>query len=223
MQGFDRRIMQGLCPPHWVDLDFGQVPSVARSGDRPNYYLVMTGWILPTDTSLNIQIDQNPELPSIEYPSVWVPDASEPGGWREAIPFMGFPGGKTKTIVVDVSSVIDPHDVRLRIRTTAQMYWDHAELVVQSEPAEFTATPLELVHASLDYHGFSQRVKPSETAPDIYDYDRASREAKWPPLRGQFTQFGDVLPLLDTWDDAMVVMGSGDQMQLRFTAPREPL
>ena len=25
-------------------------------------YLVLTGWILPTDTSLNIQIDQNPSL-----------------------------------------------------------------------------------------------------------------------------------------------------------------
>ena len=60
-------------------------------------YLVLTGWILPTDTSLNIQIDQNPSLGPLEFPSVWVPDSTSDSGWKKAIEYMGFPGGKTKS------------------------------------------------------------------------------------------------------------------------------
>ena len=37
-------------------------------------------------------------------PSIWVAD--EGGQWREAIPYIGFPGGKTKTIAVDVSDAL---------------------------------------------------------------------------------------------------------------------
>ena len=92
VKGFDRRLRQGLCEPHWIDLDFG---NVALAADE-SVYLVMTGWILPTDTSLNIQIDQNPDLGPIEFPSVWVPDDSEPGGWQKSIPYMGFPGGENE-------------------------------------------------------------------------------------------------------------------------------
>ena len=75
-------------------------------------YLVLTGWILPTDTSLNIQIDQNPSLAPLEFPSVWVPDSEADSGWKKAIEYMGFPGGKTKTIVVDVTNVLNQEDPR---------------------------------------------------------------------------------------------------------------
>ena len=107
VQAFDQRLRQGLCPPHWIDLDFGELSGQEDASENAKIYLVLTGWILPTDTSLNIQIDQNPELGPIEFPSVWVPDASQPDGWRKAIPYMGFPGGKTKTIVVDVTEAIN--------------------------------------------------------------------------------------------------------------------
>ncbi len=76
VQAFDQRLRQGLCPPHWIDLDFGELSGQEDASENAKIYLVLTGWILPTDTSLNIQIDQNPELGPIEFPSVWVPDAS---------------------------------------------------------------------------------------------------------------------------------------------------
>ncbi len=221
VQGFDRRICQGLCPPHWVDMDFGKLPQV--TDESGNVYLVMTGWILPTDTSLNIQIDQNPEVPSIEFPSVWVPDSSEENGWRKAIPFMGFPGGKTKTIVVDVTDVIDRDDARLRVRTSAQMYWDHAELAIQSQPAEFKVTQLPLLDASLVYRGFSKRVKQSPTVPETYDYSSVTTAPKWPPLQGRLTSLGEAIELVEAWDDSMVVMSGGDELQLEFAVPREPV
>ncbi len=221
VQGFDRRLRQGLCEPHWIDVDFGSdfLPNDSESSE--SIYLVLTGWILPTDTSLNIQIDQNPELQPIEFPSLWVPDADEPDRWRKAIPFVGFPGGKTKTIVVDVTDAINREDPRLRVRTSAQIYWDAAEVAVQSKPAAYQTHSLSLIDAKLDYRGFSKRIKESPLAPETYDYEKSSVSPKWPPLTGRFTRYGDCSGLLAAWDDAMVVMGSGDEIALQFSVPAD--
>ena len=221
VQGFDQRLLQGLCPPHWIDLDFGMLPEHEPGTE---VYLVLTGWILPTDTSLNIQIDQNPDLPAVSFPSVWVPDAAEPEGWREAIPFVGFPGGKTKTIVVDVTDAISRSDPRLRVRTSAQIYWDAAELAIRPaddgpEQNEIVTHDLQLLSAELDYRGFSARINRSPTTPESYDHSQVTTAPRWPPLQGQFTQPGDCLPLLESWDDTMVVMGAGDELRLRFSVP----
>ena len=221
VKGFDRRLRQGLCPPHWIDIDFGKLAQPTTNGER--LYATLTGWILPTDTSLNIQIDQNPELPTIEFPSLWVPDTQEASGWRKAIPFIGFPGGKTKTIVIDVTDVIDRDDPRIRVRTSAQIYWDAAELVIQSHVPKVKTHRLRMVDAHLDYHGFSRRSKPSNDSPETYDYVDKTTNPRWPPLGGFFTQFGNCKSLLESWDDVMVVMGSGDEIQLRFASPKQPV
>lgn len=231
VQGFDRRLRQGLCPPHWIDLDFGDIvdfgdvaSDVAAAPSDRSVYLVLTGWILPTDTSLNIQIDQNPELPAIEYPSLWVPDPEAEDGWRNAIAFIGFPGGKTKTIVVDVSDVVTREDARLRIRTSAQIYWDAAELVVQpAAAAPYVEQPMELLSASVGFHGYSRAIREDSTHPETYQYDEVSLQPRWPPLRGLLTRHGDCLDLLRTWDDAMVVIGAGDEIRLTFAQPTQPL
>lgn len=215
-KGFRQRLRQGLCPPHWVDLDFGPWPD-GRTENR--VLLVLTGWILPTDSSLNIQIDQNPDLEKIEFPSVWVPDSEAPDGWKLAIPYMGFPGGKSKTIVVDVSDVIRRDDPRLRVRTSAEIYWDAAALVVQTRRPEIVTHELKLTAAELVYRGFSEKHRRSETSPEWYDYSQVSREPRWPPLGGKFSIFGDCLPLVRQWDDRMVVMGPGDELRLTFRTP----
>jgi hypothetical protein len=169
---------------------------------------------------LNIQIDQNPELGPLEFPSVWVPDASQADGWREAIPFMGFPGGKTKTIVVDVTDAMNRDDPRLRVRTSAQIYWDAASLVIQQTVPEVVVHDVTLVEADLRYRGFSDKVRRLPTAPEVYDYSKVTESPKWPPLQGRFTVPGDCMSLLGQWDDRMVVMGSGDEIRLSFTVPQ---
>ena len=225
VQGFDRRLRQGLCKPHWIDLDFGDVDF----GDA-KAFLVLRGWILPTDTSLNIQIDQNPDLGPVEFPSVWVPEtkATKPrsaamGGWRKVIPFMGFPGGKTKTIVVDVTDVMNRDDPRLRIRTSAQIYWDSAQIAVQKEPVEFRSHDVELLAAEVGFHGFSLPIREDATRPERYDYQRASTIPRWPPLRGSLTRLGDCTEMIRQWDDSMVVISSGDEIRLRFSLPDAPI
>ncbi|KAA5545523.1 CRTAC1 family protein [Roseiconus nitratireducens] len=223
VQGFDRRIRQGLCKPHWVDLDFGSPATDSlREKKDAAAYLVLRGWILPTDTSLNIQIDQNPELPSVEFPSVWVPTSPGSDRWQQVIPFMGFPGGKTKTIVVDVTEHLLRDDPRIRIRTSAQIYWDCARLAIQETSPEVRQQDCPLTGGEVAFHGFSEKVTHGSKAPETYEYARNDPTPKWPPLTGEISGFGDCTDRLTDWDDSMVVISSGDEIRMRFQAPAEP-
>ena len=213
---FDEKIWQGLVEEHYLELDLGKL-------DAPQKLtLFLTGWIHPTNTSINVNLSQRPDLEYPKLPSLWVPDGS--GDWKLAQGFMGFPGGKTKTIAVELdASVFPPGDYRVRVATSAEIYWDDVLFTVNEEAAEVTETPLDLVSADLHYRGFSKELPRRINAPQLYDYSQISTSPKWAPMGGKFTRFGDVLELLSETDDCMAVIGAGDEITLRFRAPERPL
>lgn len=216
VQAFDIQICQGLAEPHFVELDFGSLPV-----DEQPLRLFLTGWMFPTDTSLNIGLDQNPDQGSPEPPSLWVVD--ENGQWVCAQPFMGFPGGKTKSIVVDLDGVFRSDDHRLRVATSQQLYWDEAFISWHAGDELLRQQTLELASADLHYRGFSALLPREPDQPHWFDYDQVRVAPNWPRLEGPFTRFGDVTELLVADDDRMVVMVSGDEVKLKFTPPSEPL
>ncbi|HWB11198.1 MAG TPA: FG-GAP-like repeat-containing protein [Pirellulales bacterium] len=208
---FDRQLAFGYAEDHFVELDFGRLENARQ------ITLFLTGWIFPSGTSTNVAISQNPGLKPPAPPSLWVPDAD--GGWREAIPYLGFPGGKTKTIAVDLNGLFPTGDCRLRIATNMEIYWDEAFITVNEIPAEVRQTALKLLDADLHYRGFSHRAPGIDNGPERYDYDRVEAEPKWPAMRGHFTRYGDVSELLTANDDRLVVLGAGDELSLRFSVP----
>jgi hypothetical protein len=208
---FDHQLAFGYAEDHFVELDFGRI----ENPDQVTLFL--TGWIFPSGTSTNVAISQNPGLKRPSPPSLWVPDAA--GQWHEAIPYLGFPGGKTKTMAVDLSGLFSTADCRLRIATNMEIYWDEAFITVNEKPAEVRQTVLSLVDADLHYRGFSHRSPGSNNGPERYDYDRVHLEPKWPAMRGHFTRYGGVRELLAENDDRLVVMGAGDELTLRFSVP----
>jgi tetratricopeptide (TPR) repeat protein len=210
LQCFDRRIKQGLTEPHHLELDLGQL-------DKPqDITLFLTGWIRPTDTSLNVAISQRPDLESTQPPSVHVPDAN--GNWIKAQPYMGFPGGKTKTIAIDLSDVFLTDDYRVRIATTMEIYWDHAFFTVDEKPAEIRTTEQPLIAADLHYRGFSTKVPHAGLGPGSYDYQQLDTHQQWPPMEGRLTTYGDVTELIAQTDNRQALLGAGDEMEVRFKA-----
>lgn len=214
-QAFERLVCQGLAEPHFLELDFGPLP------EKTPLHLVLTGWMHPTDTSLNIAISQSQHRSPPESPSLWVVD--ERGKWVVAKSVMGFPGGKPKSIVVDISDVFLSSDHRIRIGSSQQIYWDQAQVHVGQEESERLAYPLQLVDAELRYRGFSKLLPRRMDQPHWYDYQNVSLLPKWLELEGPFTRFGNVLELLAADDDRMVVMTAGDEIRLRFRPPAESL
>jgi tetratricopeptide (TPR) repeat protein len=253
---YDRKLAQGLTTEHFLELDLGpwkdresrddggEPEEKERNGDQPVgdqplasessaalvtghspvVTLFLTGWVYPTSTSLNVQFSQNPDGPQPRPPALHAVDAD--GNWREVRPFMGFPGGKTKTIAVDISDVfaVDATDHRLRIVTNMEFYWDAAFVTVDEEPVEIRQTELRLLRADLqDRGGISFRQYDAGNGPEFFEYSRLVRGLHWPPMSGSFTRFGDVRELLTERDDKLLVLGCGDELSLAFAEPTEPL
>ena len=82
---------------------------------------------------------------------------------------------------------------------------------------------LPLQEGVLHYRGFSRELPRDRHQPHWYDYQTVSTEPAWPPLGGRFTKYGDVKELMQNDDDRLVVMGSGDEMVLRFQIPEAPM
>ena len=118
---------------------------------------------------------------------------------------------------------LDTEGARLRIAASQQIYWDEAYLIADEPPAPLRSEQLRLQSAQLRFRGFSQLLPRESDQPHWYDYTRATPTAKWPPLDGPFTRYGDVLEQMQADDDRLVIMTSGDEMTLRFALAERPL
>ena len=204
---------QGVVKPHAIVLDLGDAPN-----DAP-VTLFLSGWIFPTDTSINVALFQNPGI-NPSFPSVSVKD--ETGQWKTVIDMIGLPAGKNKTITVDLTGKFLSDDRHVRIDTDMQIYWDAAFFTVGAQDVPIELTTLNPDSADLHYRGFSEMYRPNPHAPHLFDYQKVTTDAQWRDLAGYYTRYGDVNPLLQEVDDMYVILNAGDEITVEFDASRLP-
>ena len=204
---------QGIREEHALVLDLGPIPEKAR------VVLFMTGWIFYTDTSINVSISQRSDLRPFP-PVLEVPDGA--GGWKTALPSFGFPAGKTKTIPVDLTGLVDPADPRVRIRTNLAIYWDEAYVTVDDPPVAIVTTALSPAKATLSVRGFSRRYRETQDGPHLFDHSDVTQAPLWEDVPGRLTRLGDVTELLQTTDDRWVAFQGGDAIRLEYDASTLP-
>ena len=204
---------QGVVEPHAIILDLGDVPN-----DAP-VTLFLSGWIFPTDTSINVALFQNPRI-NPSFPSVSVKD--ETGQWKTVIDMIGLPAGKNKMITVDLTGKFLSDDRHVRVETDMQIYWDAAFFTVGTQDVPIELTTLNPDSADLHYRGFSEMYRPNPHAPHLFDYQKVTTEAQWRDLAGYYTRYGDVNPLLQAVDDMYVILNAGDEITVEFDAARLP-
>ncbi|MBX3442395.1 MAG: CRTAC1 family protein [Planctomyces sp.] len=207
--------MQGYAHEHGVELDLGE--DAARGAVK----LFLTGWLMPTDAGLAIKIQQHPDLDGPAPPRIDIPDGQ--GGWTTALPYMGFPGGKTKEMVVDLQGLLNPDDPRLRIVTSQELYWDQIGFTLDEPNEPVVEQPLRLLSADLHYRGYSAAEPPIENGPERYDYSQVQKTPRFRPMVGRATRFGDVAELLIEADNRQLILTAGDEATLEFEAPLAPL
>jgi tetratricopeptide (TPR) repeat protein len=213
--GFAPTRYQGIVEPHDLVLELPEARG-ARS-----VMLYLTGWLQYADTSINVSLSQRKDL-AADGPVLEIPDGK--GSWKTAIAPMGYPAGKTKTMPVDLSGVLDRTDPRVRIRTNLAIYWDRIVYTVDDPPVPTRLTAAPLVSAELTFRGFSRMTREHAEAPHLFVHDDVSTEPRWADMAGRYTRFGDVRPLLTDADDRYVVMKGGDAVRLVFDAsPLPPL
>jgi hypothetical protein len=208
--------MLGLAEPHVLELAF----DAERVAAAPQLRLFMTGWFYWTDASVNVAAARDPRYEFVP-PILQVPDGA--GGWRPIGPPVGFPAGKTKTMVVDVTGALDRADPRVRVFTTLRLYWDSIRLAVDDGAAPLEQRSLEPASAELWRRGFSAPLtdgKPHQ--PERFVWESLAELPRWNPHPGRYTRLGDCLPLLGAVDDRFVIMASGDALSVRFDARALP-
>ncbi|MFQ5448154.1 MAG: CRTAC1 family protein, partial [Saprospiraceae bacterium] len=182
--------------------------------------LYLNGWIFPSDASINVALAQGGNM-AVTPPQLQVLDNN--GLWKTVIPNIGFPMGKDKTMVVDLSGKFLSEDRRIRIRTNMEIYWDEIFFAPKAQPEAVVATRMKPAAADLHYRGFSALYrKGGRYGPHWFDYGQVTTSQKWRDLIGNYTRFGEVAPLLATADDKLVIMNSGDEMTVSFDATQLP-
>ena len=213
---FGRGTYQGVTREHYVDLDLGE--DVPPTGPL---WLLASGWIRPTDSSINVAISQGRHAPPQSL-RLEVPDGQ--GGWVVARADLGFPAGKTKTILLDLQGIWRPGTPHLvRLRTNMEIYWDAFAWAPALPDAELKMQRLSPHTAELRYRGFSVVQAADRSSPELPQYDALEGTApRWRDLIGYYTRFGDVRELLQAVDDRYVILNAGDELVLRFVAPPPP-
>jgi hypothetical protein len=207
---FERGPYQGIARDHWLEIT---LPTAVPVTGLPT--LVATGWIYPTDSSINVAVGQG----TIERPrGVSLEVDAGNGRWRTVQPDLGFPAGKNKTMLIDLRPAAGA--TRLRLHTNLEVYWD-AVAVAERVEGPLRVTRLPAASAELRYRGFSHTVSPRGEAPETPQYNRlAGISQRWRDLEGYHTRFGDVRELVSGVDDRYVIMNAGDELRLAF--PEQP-
>jgi Tfp pilus assembly protein PilF len=213
---FGRGQYQGVTRDHYVEIDLGD-----KAPANGPLWLIAKGWLHPSDSSINVAMGQGQH----EHPkplSLEIPDGH--GGWKVAKANLGFPAGRKKICLIDLTSVFVPGTPRkLRLRTNLEVYWDSIEWATGAPDTKLAITQLAPVTADLHYRGYSTIHQENPSSPEIPDYNHLAATTQiWRDLSGYYTRYGDVRELLAGIDDRYVIMNAGDELSLRFAAPPPP-
>ncbi len=205
--GWDQSPYQGIAQNTWaIIFELGEAPGTAIR-------LHLDGWYFPADASLNLATAQisgwRPVTPRLEIETT--------AGWEVLMPNMGFPAGKTKTMVVDTPRLpAGAH--RLRIISNQWLSWDRmAWSTTPADDSLVVVARLAPTLADLHYRGFSAPVRRAPNAPHSFDYTEVHTESPWITFPGNYTKFGDVRELLARSDDRSVILAPGDEISLVFS------
>jgi Tfp pilus assembly protein PilF len=229
-----RGTYQGITRRHFVEFELPA--SAPRTGPL---WLIAQGWVHPTDSSINVAISQGahtlPESLSLE-----AADAS--GRFRTVQAGLGFPSGKDKTVLIDLSRISTGlsgistglkscatgateapcASRRLRLVTNLEIFWDRLGWAVGRPDLTVAPRRLDLTAAELVYRGYSVTEQGSSSIPERPEYVLDGTGQRWRDLEGYYTRYGDVRELLKTADDRYVIMNAGDELRLRFPETAAP-
>ncbi len=208
---------QGFAKPHTLTLDLGEA---YRGGPL---WLLLHGEVDYFSANSMYAASQA----GVEAASPYVEALGQNGKWKRVIDDMGFPAGGPRTMTADLTGKLPPGTKKIRITTNLQIYWDsilidRAQQDSRDESQSPRLTPVPLVRADLEFHGYPFKIEGTPPGNVQYVYEKASATGPYTRPSGTYTRYGDVLPLLTATDDRLAVFGSGDEVQLDFDPANLP-
>lgn len=206
----DMRFIGLLAAEHQLTLEFDSV--INPPGSSP--VLVVDGWVEYPYSQTVFAAWQA----GLSYQSASLDARSGDGEWHRVYPGFGYPAGMPREMALPLANL--PADtVALRLVTNQEIYWDRIRVVMEeSPPPALIHTVMAPASARLAKTGFARR---STAAQRLPHYDYAQRDAFWDAryLDGFYTRLGAVDALIESADDAVAIVGSGEEVDLSFDAP----
>ncbi|UCC31319.1 MAG: CRTAC1 family protein, partial [Phycisphaerales bacterium] len=211
----DRRFY-GFCDPHTLVVDFAD--RLADLKVARQVYLFLNGWIeypYSQTTFAAAQADVNWQPMKVEQETA-------DGQWETIIPDAGAPGGMGRMITIDLTGKISPTNCRLRISTNLEIYYDQLFIAADRGTEGFVIRSIPMADANLRRLGFPLEYSPDGRHPYVYTYDSIQPTSSFKMLKGAYTRYGPVETLLAEFDDRYVILGTGDEIAVRFDARTLP-
>jgi hypothetical protein len=109
-----------------------------------------------------------------------------------------------------------PTGVRtLRLRTNMEIYFDAIYIVSAEKCPQAMRTELPLLGAIVSEVGFPVRTDNAQRRP-YYDYNRRTPLWDTHHQTGFYTNFGSAAELVTSSDNALAIVGPGEEIELRF-------
>lgn len=141
---------------------------------------------------------------------------SSDGTWHMVYDAFGYPAGMPRELSVplDVSRLPDSITA-FRLSTNMEIYWDRIILARAAECQPMRRHELPPVAAVLREIGFPKRETKAFRRPE-YTYE--DRVPLWDTRHqaGYYSNFGNILPLVRSTDDAVAIFGPGEEARMRF-------
>jgi hypothetical protein len=203
---FELLPFEGFTKLHSLELDLGQ------PYDGSPLWLLMHGEVEYYSATAMYAANQA----GISVVAPYVEALGADGKWTRVADDFGFPAGGPRTITADLTGKLPRGTQRIRIWTNAQVYWDSILVDRADQSQNSRANWVPLVRADLGFHGFPLKIEGKPPGNVQYIYEQASATGPYTHPAGNYTRYGDVLPLVRDFDDRLVVFGSGEEVALDF-------
>ncbi len=206
----DHRFIGRLAGEHVLTLEFAH-PLDTEAGHP---LLVADGWVeYPYSQTMFAawQAGAAYEAPTLEA-------RGTDGKWRTLLAHFGYPAGMPRRMSVPLEG-LPAGTTALRLRSNMEIYWDRIA-VAYAEPlpqARRETLPLRL--ARVEQAGFPRRIAHPQHRPD-FDYSRRSPFWDTRYMAGNYTRLGRADELVAAADDALAIIGPGEEVRLEFAAPQ---
>ncbi len=247
---FDPYLYEGLATDHSLELT---LPQVAEMADGTEARLFLTGWVYWATGSINLQVDQDPRVTfapvALEVPDgdggwrIAIPDIGLPNAKNTTlvVDLAGHLVAADPRVRLTTTmrlywdaAFYTLGDGAARYRPTGD--WQSAWRVPEAGPLSMVTSdmvagdgndPLR-VHvlapssADIRWRGFSALQRGADGF-ETFDYATVASDSNWNQHRGSYTRYGPVGELLSSADDRLVLVGTGDEVAVRFSDNLPPL
>ena len=213
----DRRYIGLLKTPESLTIEFDQ--AINSLTDRPLALpvLVAENWVELPYSQTHFAAWQAGR----QYRSISLEARDKDGNWDMIYPEFGIPGGMPRTMSLPLHNLPAGVDA-LRFSWNRELYWDRVRIVyAEQPPSEIPAQTSPPILAKVIKSGFYERVTHPQRRPEyVYQKRKTFADVRYPT--GFYTSLGEMTDLVSKADDALAIIGPGEEIHIEFAALPPP-